>query len=225
MKRLLLAVLLVSFIMAVFLANAFADPVYPTVFLKEAGVSPGSSGVIHFPVLGNVNVLYGEYDLMIDWDKGGTSPYVPISGFCVENAWATQSNGIVYELIPVADWGENFTKAAWVFSEYQKGNISAQAAQIAIWELVLDTGKNPMTGNGAFYANFYNGYVQEAYDLLNGVTLGSVSSGFAIAHNPVGSTNPKDYQDYIIPVPEPGILILLGISMASIVGLKRWWKD
>jgi len=27
------------------------------------------------------------------------------------------------------------------------------------------------------------------------------------------------------PVPEPGILILLGISMASIVGLKRWWKD
>jgi hypothetical protein len=26
-------------------------------------------------------------------------------------------------------------------------------------------------------------------------------------------------------VPEPGILILLGISMASIVGLRRWWKD
>jgi len=27
------------------------------------------------------------------------------------------------------------------------------------------------------------------------------------------------------PVPEPGILILLGISMASIAGLRRWWKD
>ena len=27
------------------------------------------------------------------------------------------------------------------------------------------------------------------------------------------------------PVPEPGILILLGISMASIVGLRRWWKE
>jgi hypothetical protein len=26
-------------------------------------------------------------------------------------------------------------------------------------------------------------------------------------------------------VPEPGILILLGISMASIVGLRRWWKE
>jgi len=27
------------------------------------------------------------------------------------------------------------------------------------------------------------------------------------------------------PVPEPGILILLGISMMSVAGLKRWWKD
>ena len=26
-------------------------------------------------------------------------------------------------------------------------------------------------------------------------------------------------------VPEPGILILLGISMASVAGLRRWWKD
>jgi len=26
-------------------------------------------------------------------------------------------------------------------------------------------------------------------------------------------------------VPEPGILILLGISMFSLVGLKRWWKE
>jgi hypothetical protein len=29
----------------------------------------------------------------------------------------------------------------------------------------------------------------------------------------------------ITAVPEPGILILLGISMASVVGLRRWWKD
>jgi len=29
----------------------------------------------------------------------------------------------------------------------------------------------------------------------------------------------------ITSVPEPGILILLGISMASVVGLRRWWKE
>jgi len=27
------------------------------------------------------------------------------------------------------------------------------------------------------------------------------------------------------PVPEPALMVLLGISMASIVGLKRWWKQ
>jgi hypothetical protein len=27
------------------------------------------------------------------------------------------------------------------------------------------------------------------------------------------------------PVPEPGILILLGLSMVSIAGLRRWWKE
>jgi len=27
------------------------------------------------------------------------------------------------------------------------------------------------------------------------------------------------------PVPEPGILILLGLSMISIVGVRKWWKE
>jgi hypothetical protein len=40
----------------------------------------------------------------------------------------------------------------------------------------------------------------------------------------------KSYDCYALAarsasVPEPGILILLGISMASIIGLRRWWKD
>lgn len=34
-----------------------------------------------------------------------------------------------------------------------------------------------------------------------------------------------DVRSDVEAVPEPGILILLGISMASIVGLKRRWKD
>jgi len=34
-----------------------------------------------------------------------------------------------------------------------------------------------------------------------------------------------NFRTHVIPTPEPGILILLGISMASVVGLKRWWKE
>jgi hypothetical protein len=31
--------------------------------------------------------------------------------------------------------------------------------------------------------------------------------------------------EVLTPVPEPGILVLLGISMMSVVGLKRWWRE
>ena len=39
------------------------------------------------------------------------------------------------------------------------------------------------------------------------------------------SSNDADNVFTTQAVPEPGILILLGISMASIVGLRRWWKE
>ncbi len=39
------------------------------------------------------------------------------------------------------------------------------------------------------------------------------------------STCANDYVSGSVPVPEPGILILLGISMISVAGLRRWWKN
>ncbi len=38
------------------------------------------------------------------------------------------------------------------------------------------------------------------------------------------STCANDYVSGSVPVPEPGILILLGISMMSVAGLRRWLK-
>jgi hypothetical protein len=33
------------------------------------------------------------------------------------------------------------------------------------------------------------------------------------------------YEIKIATVPEPSLMVLLGISIASVVGLRRWWKD
>jgi hypothetical protein len=206
---------------------------YPQVYLKETGVNPGSGDLSFvFPAFpSGVGAYYGEYDLLIDWDNAGNSlGYAPISGFCVEDAYSTSANGVVYEVIPVGDWGQNYRNAAWVFSQYKMHLVSAQAAQIAIWELVMDDGNfNPKPNNGNFYATSTNGYVTEAYNLLNPsgnpLNLGNYNGGgFSIVHNPVGSTNPQDYQDYIIYTAEPSILLLLGFGMIGLVGFGRKFR-
>jgi hypothetical protein len=222
-KRSFLKLLLVSVVVVFMSGTVYA---YPEVYLKETGVSPSSQGTFHFPVLGDVGgVLYGQYNLAIDWDKG-TLNYVPINGFCVENAYSTSGDRVTYELIPVADWGQNYKNAAWVFSQYKMNLVSAQAAQIAIWELVMDPGNlNPNESNGNFYAKFSNGYVDEASYLLNNFNIGNYNGGgFVIAHSPVSSVNPENPQDYIIYTAEPSILLLLGFGMVGLVGFGRKFR-
>jgi len=198
-----------------FSVSAFAG----TVYLYESSVSPGDSGTITFPVLGGVGgVLYGQYNLMISWNKDAT--YAPISGFCVENAYSTTVAGQEYEIIPVSAMGPVYESAAWIFSKYLGGGLSAQAAQLAIWEVVFDSGAAYSLTGGNFYVGFSNGYVTEAQALLD-APIGTVTGGFAIAHNPVGSTNPTLYQDYVIHVPEPALPLLVGMGLLA-VGLA--WR-
>jgi len=40
-----------------------------------------------------------------------------------------------------------------------------------------------------------------------------------------GSATNNEFSVAGFTAPEPGILILLGICMTSIIGLRRWWKD
>ena len=53
--------------------------------------------------------------------------------------------------------------------------------------------------------------------------------GFSISANTENTGSSyvaiSSYFQNVAKVPEPGILILLGISMMSIAGLRRWWRE
>ena len=175
----------------------------------------------------NINVYYGEYDLAIDWDMTGPAKYQAISGFCVEDAWATSSNNVIYNLLLPPAAGPQYIAAAYILGQYQAGNISAQAAQIAVWETVMDF-NNPKElsyGSGNFYALNPDSndlaYINSALSFLETMpTLENFdSTSYRIARN---GDNPSDgYQDYVIHVPEPGALLSLGIVLLGLGGVTR----
>ncbi len=88
----------------------------------------------------------------------------------------------------------------------------ACAFQLAIWETVFDFGGGLSTANGLFQAS---GYSSATGTYLAGL-LGSI--GTTGGASLVGLQSPA-YQDFIVQVPGPGSLALLGFG--GLVGMRR----
>jgi hypothetical protein len=217
MKKGLLIQSVVILVIFGFSATLYALPA--TVKLQFTGVDPSASGSVHFPSLGDVNVLYGQYNFNIDWDSDGTFDST-IGGYCVEDVYAPPRN-IIYDY-EVLDVYGNYKLAAYALAN--SGGLSAQASQLVVWEMVFDgipSALDPLSQNsGDFYTNGSIAYMMEAQVFLNSIDWSGYSgfdgSGYKILRNPPGSGPGVEYQDYLVSVPDAALMFLLGPALIGL---------
>jgi hypothetical protein len=233
MKKFLL--LLVLFLMVAISPMWVSAAIIGDVNIKVAQSSP----------LGNLTI-YGSllHSVFLDYDVSiNSAKYV--EAFCVEDAISDPGNSIPYTLLTIdnglSDFNLNpttYEKAAWVASYYgshvgsyatiaDKDNFKA-AAQLVVWESVFDTTFDFSNGNFKI-TNVDNTILSEA-NAIGSQFPGNFgpSNNWLLAVNPTveegDSITVKRYQNYLVPVPEPTILILLGVSLLGLVGVRRFSK-
>jgi hypothetical protein len=231
-KRLLCVAVVLAFVFAASMAFA-----YNTVQLRYAGVQNNTNTNIYAVGIGTVTTETGNYILDIQgWGS--------VSGYCVEPKYSS-GNYLTYALVPVPDMGtfsgatseflQGYQAAAWVRSQnYTDGN--AAAAQTAVWELTWDyahgNSYNLTTGNFHYNSGLSTAQYAEVstiyYAALDAVDDGFTGAGYFVALNPT-TENPalswSGNQDYIIPTPLPGAMLLLGAGMLRLVSYGRRRKE
>ena len=193
--------LLLAILLVFGAANAFAIPL--------TGVSIGWDTSVT-----GYNGWYTNYTFDADQLDG------PLEAFCVQNTPANQS--YTYELIPV---DSSINPLAVKIADYYFSNsgLIQRDFQIAIWHAQgVVSGGLPPSSEAA------------AQGIYNGTDLGVNWSNYvlnpdrvSLAHSPYEASGATgDSQDYLVSVPEPATLLLLGTGMLGIavVGRKKRFK-
>jgi hypothetical protein len=227
MKKVLLTVTLMFFAFA-FPLGASAD-IIGTATLKLSYSDPTSWAYI----VDGSGTYYLDYDASLN---GGAWS----QAFCVEDASGpTASTATTYTLLSIdvtlASFGlnaEDYYAAAWVaeywYTHYKSASEDyVAAAQILIWEYIFDDTFNLYSGY--FYIKNTNAYLDEINEILAAIPDSfSASSTWVLAVNPTvdegDAVTTKAYQNYLVRVPEPFTVLLLGLGLLGISGISRRMK-
>ncbi len=166
------------------------------------------------------NNYYTDYTAKI-WYGDVAEPSALIGqfkAFCIDPAESNAQKSPTYDLVGVPNQAK-YNEAAWLFQQYKSNTYSGYSVtdyQMAIWKTVL--GAN-------FWYSSPNSHVNTLVADAAGHG-GFNASNFSIVSSPRNTDLSHTYgvpnQDFLIDynVPEPSILVLIGMGMIALAGQR-----
>lgn len=191
-------------------------------YVDYQGLGPGLNNV-YYVHNGNKNNPAGQINIV--WN--GT----PTWSFCVDlDHVISDSPATAYHYgdagTPVTQ--DQFKKAAWLLENFKGGAdtaLEAAALQAAIWEAVYGSGfalqyeiGHIYSRNGQAFDNQYNTYL----GALNDTAGYSAFNPTQYVYLDLAAVGAADtVQDVMTKVPEPGTLLLFGLGLIGLAGMRR----